>query len=152
MRTPFGFVVLPAEEDRFHGLVAAKTTKAYTTRDQFDWPVHHKKGERAGLRLEDFGERLLPGDKATHAWLMDQKGEQTVMEVSENNEVSFVLKETKLAIGGLMRCCTGSLGEFISQNPDDTAQVGTLVYCKYEGNDPTSMILGDDGVWRWNHP
>jgi hypothetical protein len=50
-----------------------------------------------------------------------------------------------------MRCCLQSLGDFINTNPDDLAGVGSLVYCKYEKEDPTSMILGQDGVWRWNH-
>lgn len=38
-------IVLDPSEDEF-GMVAAKTTRQYTTRDQFDWPVRHKKGEK----------------------------------------------------------------------------------------------------------
>lgn len=78
--------------------------------------------------------------------------EEPILKLGPNSEVSFVLKETRIAIGGLMRCCTGSLTDFINQNPDDLAGIGTIIYCKYEKADPTSMILGQDGVWRWNHP
>lgn len=66
MTVPFCFVVVD-EESGYRGMVVAKTTKRYTTRDQFDWPVYHPKGERAFLRVEDFGTRLLPyDDSATH--------------------------------------------------------------------------------------
>lgn len=37
-------VVLPPERDRYR-MVAVQTTRAYTTRDQFGWPVRHPKGE-----------------------------------------------------------------------------------------------------------
>lgn len=59
--------------------------------------------------------------------------------------------DTRLAIGGLMRCCTGSLGDWI-RSSDKPIKVGEVVFCKYEAANPTSMILGEDGVWRWNHP
>lgn len=77
--------------------------------------------------------------------------EEPIMVLGPEDDVSFVLKETQIAIGGLMRCCTGSLTDFIKQNPDDLAGPGTIVYCKYEKENPTTMILGRDGVWRWNH-
>lgn len=152
MTTPFGYIILEPSEDRWRGMVAAKTTKRYTTRDQFDWPVYHKKGERALLRLEDFGSRLLPGDTETHHWLLRQQQEEPILDIGPNNEVSFVLKETRIAIGGLLRCCTGTLEDHIRDHADESAATGSLVYCKYEKNDPTSMILGEDGIWRWNHP
>jgi hypothetical protein len=38
-------IVLAPEEDAF-GLVAARTTRQYTTRDQFNWSVRHPKGEK----------------------------------------------------------------------------------------------------------
>lgn len=38
-------IVLDPSEDRF-GMVAARTTRQYTTRDQFNWPVKHPKGEK----------------------------------------------------------------------------------------------------------
>lgn len=59
--------------------------------------------------------------------------------------------DTRIAIGGLMRCCTGTLGDWIRGRKLPVA-VGEVVFCKYEAANPTSMILGEDGVWRWNHP
>ena len=37
-------IVLGPEHDS-HGLVAARTTRQYTTRDVYNWPVRHPKGE-----------------------------------------------------------------------------------------------------------
>ena len=39
------WIVLDETEDSF-GMVATKTTKRYTTKDDFGWPVYHKAGER----------------------------------------------------------------------------------------------------------
>lgn len=45
-------IVLDPSEDA-HGMVAAKTTRQYTTRDQFNWPVRHPKGERILFEWRD---------------------------------------------------------------------------------------------------
>lgn len=38
-------VLDPSEDD--YGMVAIKTTRQYTTRDQFNFPVRHPKGEKS---------------------------------------------------------------------------------------------------------
>lgn len=47
-------IVLGPEEDGW-GMVAARTTRQYTTRDQFNWPVRHPKGEKVYFPLRDIG-------------------------------------------------------------------------------------------------
>lgn len=44
--------VLGPEDDRFD-MIACKTTRRYTTRDQFDWPVRHPVGERTLIPAEN---------------------------------------------------------------------------------------------------
>lgn len=54
--------------------------------------------------------------------------------------------ETRLAIGGLMRCCTGTLSKWAQEHQDEELEDGTIVECEYCSE---SMIL-DNGTWRWN--
>lgn len=43
-------IVLDPDQDDF-GMVAARTTRQYTTRDMFDWPVRHPKGEKVLFKM-----------------------------------------------------------------------------------------------------
>lgn len=55
------------------------------------------------------------------------------------------LSDTKIHIGGLMRCCINTV---YTLDPDGDYQDGEYD-CKYEepGN---AQILLKDGVWQWN--
>jgi hypothetical protein len=50
--------------------------------------------------------------------------------------------ETKISIGGLMRCCIGTLDE---SDLDREVHSGDVVHCKWC---KSSMIL-EEGLWRW---
>lgn len=53
------------------------------------------------------------------------------------------LKDTRIRIGGLMRCCL----ETIYQLPPDTDYTeGIVVPCKH----CSSSVILEDGKWRWN--
>lgn len=49
--------------------------------------------------------------------------------------------------GGLMRCCIATL-----EQSTEPSQVGTTLDCQYEPEGNKNMIVGEDGVWRWNRP
>jgi hypothetical protein len=55
--------------------------------------------------------------------------------------------DTRVDIGGVMRCCTGSLGDFCADDPDVT--IGQYVPCKY--HDDGGMVLRTDKRWvaKW---
>lgn len=56
------------------------------------------------------------------------------------------MDETKVAIGGLMRCCLHTLGSV----PDDKVVAeGETLDCMYEAPGNKQMIL-IRGRWRWN--
>lgn len=57
--------------------------------------------------------------------------------------------ETKVAIGGLMRCCTSTLAEAIENAPETEAVNEQTIQCKYTDNPSHNMKL-IDGVWHWN--
>lgn len=56
------------------------------------------------------------------------------------------LNETQLAIGGLMRCCTGTITEMFETNPETELSQGQLLDCKYEKK--TTMIV-DNSIIHW---
>lgn len=58
-------------------------------------------------------------------------------------------RETLINQGGLMRCCLGSLAEWVQAHIDEPAEPGTIVNCNYGCDD--GMVLGPDLTWRWNH-
>lgn len=55
--------------------------------------------------------------------------------------------QLKLAPGGLMRCCTQSLDEWIKQSPEAEVYAGEKIACKYENKD--TMEVDEIGVVRW---
>jgi hypothetical protein len=59
--------------------------------------------------------------------------------------------ETRVNYGGLMRCCLGTLRDYIIAHIDDEAHEGETLDCKYEPPNNRQMIL-KKGTWRWNNP
>jgi len=52
--------------------------------------------------------------------------------------------------GGMMRCCLETIYEYVHRDPHGRTEPGFVLYCAYEeGEHPTAMMLGGDGVWRW---
>lgn len=47
-----------------------------------------------------------------------------------------------IRIGGLMRCCTGTLYDY-----DGEEKEGTILKCKY----CSESMRVRDGCWEWNH-
>lgn len=47
-----------------------------------------------------------------------------------------------------MRCCTQTLAEEMEKRTEEP-QEGEILACKYEGDDPSTMIY-EAGCWRWN--
>ena len=56
------------------------------------------------------------------------------------------LKETKVNIGGLMRCCLETIEHL---DPDYDFPDGFVLDCKYEEKGNKNIILVK-GVWKWN--
>ena len=56
------------------------------------------------------------------------------------------LNETKISIGGLMRCCIATIEE---QDPDKEYKNGDIIDCKFEEGGNKNIIL-KDGIWQWN--
>ena len=52
---------------------------------------------------------------------------------------------TKIAVGGLMRCCTETLRSHLNETNDKNPH-GTVVHCNWCRE---AMRLGDDDVWQW---
>lgn len=59
--------------------------------------------------------------------------------------------DTKIAIGGLMRCCTATIAAYVEAHKDDDEVVDQILDCTYEEPGNARIIL-EDGVWRWNRP
>lgn len=53
--------------------------------------------------------------------------------------------------GGLMRCCLGTLDEYL-QSRDEPSQEGDTLDCKYEKDPENKNMIFQDGAWRWNRP
>lgn len=56
--------------------------------------------------------------------------------------------EMRLAHGGLMRCCIGSLSNQLDAMTERPAD-GTVLDCEYETPGNGNLIL-DGNTWRWN--
>ena len=56
------------------------------------------------------------------------------------------LNETKVSIGGLMRCCLDTIDTLDTtvDYPD-----GHIIDCKHETKGNKNIIL-KDGIWQWN--
>lgn len=54
------------------------------------------------------------------------------------------VRDFRVKIGGLLRCCLATLGNRV----DEPAAEGTTLDCDY-CKQPTLIVR--DGYWRWNH-
>lgn len=56
------------------------------------------------------------------------------------------LKETRINIGGLMRCCLETIERI---DPNIELEDKMVIDCMYEQPGNKNIIL-ENGVWRWN--
>jgi hypothetical protein len=54
--------------------------------------------------------------------------------------------DTKLAIGGLMRCCLTTLNNYADEHGTDRVAIGEVVECEWCDE---KMVLDETGWWRW---
>lgn len=57
--------------------------------------------------------------------------------------------QERVKIGGLMRCCTQTLAEYL-QNATEPSKEGQTLDCKHEQAGNAQMIFRN-GAWEWNH-
>lgn len=62
--------------------------------------------------------------------------------------MTWTRSELKLNHGGLMRCCTASLSDWIEDKPQAEVQAGEKIACVYERKD--TMIVDETGVVLWS--
>ena len=57
------------------------------------------------------------------------------------------MADTKVDIGGLMRCCLSTIDEYVIEHPDDEA-TDLIIDCRYEdpGNEQIMLVAGR---WKW---
>lgn len=60
--------------------------------------------------------------------------------------------ESGVFIGGLMRCCTSSIGEAVEAAPETPCEDGQTIQCRYAPDDPNHRAVMQDGNWRWVGP
>lgn len=61
-------------------------------------------------------------------------------------------KETRLAHGGLYRCCIQSYFDWAAAGPELEVEDGERIRCTLERGEPERMIVAERGVVRWFHP
>lgn len=52
----------------------------------------------------------------------------------------------KVLIGGLMRCCTGTLSEYVHDHPYEVPEEGATLPCQH----CSSRMVVRDGAWQWD--
>ena len=57
-----------------------------------------------------------------------------------------------IRIGGLMRCCTGTIADDAAAAPTAPNIEGEILQCKYAPEDPNHRMIYDHGTWRWYKP
>ena len=60
--------------------------------------------------------------------------------------------QTKVAQGGLMRCCLATIGAFVAAHGSELARAGLPLDCHYEEAGNQRIILDERYIWRWNAP
>lgn len=59
--------------------------------------------------------------------------------------------DSRLQIGGLMRCCTATIGEFVRVNAGNHIEYGKIIDCKYMVPGNRMIIIDQEtGNFRWN--
>jgi hypothetical protein len=59
------------------------------------------------------------------------------------------MREHRLRIGGVMRCCLQTWQVSKVTGALDDAEPGDLLPCRYCDQ---TLMLAEDGIWEWNHP
>jgi len=78
--------------------------------------------------------------------------DRTSSEVNVDQQVRrWLVGDTKLNCGGLMRCCTSTIANYVSIHADEEIEDGFIIDCEYEKAGNRNIILKDN-VWRWNKP
>lgn len=56
--------------------------------------------------------------------------------------------DTRVKVGGLMRCCDATIAEYVDEHKDEEALGAFTLDCKYEpaGN---GQVFFDGSVWAW---
>lgn len=63
----------------------------------------------------------------------------------------MIQKEVRVRIGGLMRCCTGTLADYVIANPTAPVTEGQTLQCRHT-SDPTHRMITRNAHWEWDHP
>lgn len=58
--------------------------------------------------------------------------------------------ETRLNLGGLMRCCFETISEYVDAHEDEEC-TDMVMDCIYE-KDGNKQIKLENGIWKWNNP
>jgi hypothetical protein len=58
----------------------------------------------------------------------------------------------RLRMGGLMRCCTGTVEDLYPGGPARIAVEGQTLQCAYAPDDPLHRMIFRDGAWEWDPP
>jgi len=58
----------------------------------------------------------------------------------------------KVAIGGLMRCCTATIADFVEAHGHEPFAPIALLDCKHEKPGNGNITLDAAGIWRWTGP
>jgi hypothetical protein len=56
----------------------------------------------------------------------------------------------QVRIGGLMRCCTGTIGEYYQDDPAKRAAEGEKLKCRYSDSPDHGNMIFRDGAWEWD--
>lgn len=57
----------------------------------------------------------------------------------------------RVRIGGLMRCCTETIGDLYPDGPAQVAIEGQQLSCKYNPKMQNHRMIFHDGAWEWDH-
>ena len=58
----------------------------------------------------------------------------------------------RLRPGGLIRCCTETVGDLYPDGPARVAVEGQTLRCKYHPDNPGHRMVFRDGAWEWDRP
>lgn len=62
------------------------------------------------------------------------------------------MRNTRIAIGGLMRCCIETIDKYVEAHLDDSVPKDNLIIdCMYEKPGNEKIVL-EKNIWRWNRP
>jgi hypothetical protein len=56
----------------------------------------------------------------------------------------------RVNIGGLMRCCTETIGDLYPDGPAKVATQGQTLQCKYITDNRDHRMIFENGWWHWD--